>query len=458
MAIALARKNLMAINTPKDNSKNIRLHVIHILTEQEKNGYYLKNLLSSYSQQYDPVNFRQLSRLVYGTLQWKLWLDSKWKKHVTRQPGEKNLIWLLRLGTYQLLRSEQIPDHAAISETVAAAKLCGLVRQAPFLNAVLRSLQKNKAELSAAVLINTAKIDAPTIAAEYSHPLWLVERWLKDYGIDKTISYLNANNQEQGVWIRFTPNCANPEIAEQIKKLIPDYIQPNPEFPYLWLSKYPHDLFASDLLRSGYLVVQNPIAWHLGAMLNVEADQQILDCCSAPGGKARMLVQQFPNLKNVLCIDQHITRTRMIPPQSEEPKLLRVTANGTNLPIKKKLDKIWLDAPCSNTGSFAGKPEVRWRLTPADFETLYKTQLELLSEAAKHLATNGTILFSLCSPDKHEGPRVVRMFLKQYPMYQLSPATHVLPSLWDENGMFFSLPEIGGLEGFFAARLQKVHD
>jgi len=468
--------------TPISFTAKTRALAAEILTEQNRTGYFLKNLIANQENKIKKLDRKLLSYLVYGSLQYKLLLDAIIKTKVPRTIKEEKLLWLLRGSVLQLYSSKQA-HHALLDTSVEAAKNLGFKRQAGFINAVLRSLSQQ-----------LPKTDKWPIHIRESHPEWLVKRWKEHWDAQIVQNWLKANNSEKGHWLWVHPNLlentANTEkksgLSEKLHSLLVDnqislgaessqnsqttfssahehspYHSPfhspyplpkhiSPNFPYIYIQSIPEGIWETQEARANKIAIQNPIVHFLTPMLQLQEGMSVWDVCAAPGGKTRSLLTAPCPPGFLLSTDLRWGRLKMV--QGTK----KIVLDGQRPSIKKTFDRIWLDAPCSNSGALAGKPELRWSLKPESLKELAELQSKLLASCAPYLKPNGLLLFTLCSPDKEEGPQVVQNFLSNNAHFKLEPCSDILGDHWVEPGYCYTHPRPEGLEGFFIARLRCV--
>jgi 16S rRNA (cytosine967-C5)-methyltransferase len=304
----------------------------------------------------------------------------------------------------------------------------------------------------------------------YSHPAWLIERWLKEFGEWRAIGLLEANNRAPETAGAF----AFPEDREaDIKTLEREGIR---IAPGRWLREAFHaaggNISNSAVFRKGHISVQDEASQIIPRLLNVESGDSVLDLCAAPGGKTMTLARAVGPCALVVATDVHAHRLREMRKQFERVqltgvRLARVDATRP-LPFRQKFRRILVDAPCSGTGTLARNPEIRWRLKPGDLAEFHNRQVAMLVSALAQLEDGGRLVYSTCSLEFEENEGVIGEVLSKWKDFQRVPraemeaaiAPHLAPgasaaSLFDASGAFRTFPPEQHTDGFFAVAIEK---
>jgi 16S rRNA (cytosine967-C5)-methyltransferase len=352
---------------------------------------------------------------------------------------------ILRLGAYQLTALERVPAHAALDTSVALAKHRGGVRAAGFVNAVLRRL--TAAEPSPAP---DRANDAASLAARYSHPLWLVQRWLESFGIEDTEALLRWNNtlprlvlqparaDAARLHARWRTKGIEVDSAPYGAGLIPNRSRPA-ELP-----GYPEGCF----------IVQDPAQALLARFVDPPPRAPIYDACAAPGGKTIALGRRGGM---IVAGDVSQARARRLAENLARAGSGRehvVVADARQPPLRP-LDVVLLDAPCLGTGTFARHPDARWRVTPEALAEGARLQTELLERVAPAVAKGGLLVYSTCSLEPEENQLQTERFLAAHPEFRRDPGDAVPGSLLSAEGDLMILPQHQHMDGAYAARLRR---
>jgi 16S rRNA (cytosine967-C5)-methyltransferase len=404
-----------------------------------------------------------LTQLVYGTLRWRGKIDWTLSRLLSRPLSETDsyLKNLLRLTLYQMLFLDKVPDYAAVNEGVELAKRYGGKTAAGLINAVARRLLREKGKLAKQDIGGDA---AARLAVEWSHPEWLVRRWLAYFGAGETEALLKANNTEAPLVLR--TNRLKTDRASLIEKLRAASFDAMPA-PYAPEAIRLRGAAAVDRLpgfAEGLFLVQGEASQLACLLLDPKPTERILDACAAPGGKATHLAEMMQDRGEVIAIDvsargiekvkQNIRRLGL---KSIRPVHADAAQELTGAPALP-YDRILADVPCSGLGTLRSHPEAKWHKTESDIERLSRAQQKILSHIAAYLKPGGVLVYSTCTLTEEENERVVEQFLERGQKFTLESAADFLPeSAWRmvRGKYFLALPHREGTDGFFAARMRK---
>ena len=375
--------------------------------------------------------------LVCGVIRWQATLDRLIARKTTpgREPRPA-LINLLRLGLYQIFWLDRIPPHAAVHETVEQAKRSGYVSQAGFINAVLRGYLREFDEVKK--ILADMKISQPALG--WSHPEWLVERWRKNFGDEKTRQLLEWNNTPPKNFARV--NTLKTDAA----KLVERWREENVEYDFVRreqlednlvfeLKSHP-PLHSLGSFRDGWFYIQDPSTLLAACKLGAQPGETILDLCAAPGGKATFIAQQMNNEGRIVAHDSFADRLKLIRENCSRLGVTCVEVTSTfNFP-PATFDRILVDAPCSNTGVMRRRVDLRWLIQPPEIERLRATQLVLLKQAATVLKPGGILIYSTCSLEPEENFEVVKEFLAANTSFKLESERQLLPFVDNVDGAY----------------------
>src|SRR5215471_15740162 len=400
---------------------------------------------------------------VYGVMRWQAKID--WLlEHVCRRPLEALTPWIrnaLRLGVYQCLWMERVPHRAAVHETVALARRFGHQGTARFVNGVLRTLLR---EHTTYKLPDAATCPAAHLAVAFSHPQWLVERWLQRYGWERTQALCTANNWPAGITLRPNTLRITPEaLAQRLQHEGLQHITPSRVVPEALIVQGADRLDTLPSYAEGLFQVQDQGAMLVASLCQARPGQCWLDVCAAPGGKATHLAQLMHDRGHILALDLQPGRVRLLRHNIRRLRLASVTALVADAtcapPVRGLCDGILVDAPCSGLGVLRRHPDIKWRKAASDLVALQAIQLQLLHIQHAWLAAHGVLVYSVCSNEPEETHEVVQHFLAAHPHMRLDTVAHELPQqpLWPAAiaGTLDLTPEQWGTEGVFVARFRR---
>jgi 16S rRNA (cytosine967-C5)-methyltransferase len=404
----------------------------------------------------DEGSARGLKRsLVYGTLRWHFRLDAILRRLADRAPDKMppTLRALIEVGLFQLLSGETAA-HAAVAETVSAARVLGHERAAGFVNAVLRRFQRERDAVLAAVDTD--------LAARTAHPGWFVEA-LRRERPDEATAILDANNEHPPMWLRVNrqrwtlPECAAALEAAgfqvQSHPLAPDALRVEPAVDVRLLPGF----------AEGRVSVQDAAAQLAAELLAPRAGERILDACAAPGGKTCHVLERVGGACHLTALDV------------SEPRLGRVRDSLARLGLEAEVragdagepggwwdgrpyDRILLDVPCSATGVIRRHPDIKALRRAGDLPALARRQGHLLRTAWGLLAPGGTLLYTSCSVLRAENEAVVGAFLAATPgaMDRTPEGTRGWPARPAGEGPGYQVrPGEAGMDGFYYACLTR---
>ena len=405
-----------------------------------------------------------LTELVYGTLRWRGKIDAELGRRLQRplEKADGALRNLLRLAGYQLLFLEKIPDYAAVNEAVELAKLRRGAKAAGFVNGVLRSFLRDKKRESAP---NPAARSVDEIAVEYSHPVWLVRRWIDELGLDAARDLMHANNQRAPLSLRV--NLLRGSREELLQRFTAAGIQSatggySPQAVLVQPAGAVENLPG---FSTGLFQVQGEASQLIGFLLAPMPGERVLDACAAPGGKTAHLAELMNDRGELIAIDRSAPgiekiRRNLARLEIRSVRVMQADA-GDDLPglEPESCDRILLDAPCSGLGTLRAHPEIKWQRTESDVQRLSRLQAKLLRRAALNLKPGGVMVYSTCTLSRAENERNIELFLTEHREFELEEAARYLPlqARHMVQGAFYqALPQRDGTDGFFAARLRKV--
>lgn len=421
---------------------------MRLLQRRETGAEYLENLLAAELEQAPlaPVDRALAQELAYGVARWQGTLDWLIARKTGGRPQKPTLRILLRLGLYQLLWLERIPDHAAVNETVALARQLGFNAEAGFVNALLRGYAREK-EPTRQLL---KECQAKDLAVGYSQPAWLIARWSKRWGVPATTQLLEWNNTPPKTYARLN------QLRADASQLLARWREENVEYDFGrwdWVGenlvfelKSHRPLAKLKSFQEGWFYVQDPSTLLAVVTLDPQPGETVLDLCAAPGGKTSHIAQLMRNQGRIIAADSSGDRLRLLAENCArlgvtcvEP-VLAATLEGRK---PTRVDRVLVDAPCSNTGVMGRRVDLRWRIRPEELERLGQAQLALLHRAATWLGPGGTLVYSTCSLEPEENQELSRKFLAQHPEYTLESERELIPFTDRADGAYVARMRCG---------------
>lgn len=368
---------------------------------------------------------RLAQEIVFGVTRWRAAIDWIIGQCTDGRPIRAEILTLLRIGLYQIFWLDRIPPHAAVDCSVELAHPLGVTAQRGFINAVLRSCLRS----TDLIRKDLADLRARNPAIGWSHPEWLVDRWLARHGKSVT-ALLEWDNSPPPTYARANALRMDPgrllelwrEEGVEYEFFHRDWLPENLIFK---LRSHPPLARLPSFIKGGFYI-QDPSTLLAVRELSPQSGETILDLCAAPGGKTTLIAQRMANRGRIVAFDQNPDRLRLV---RENCERLGVTCveTGPYDPVGIAFDRILVDAPCSNTGVLRRRIELRWRITPAEITRLAESQSRLLDRAAAQLRPGGVLVYSTCSLEEVENQAVVKAFLARHPNFQLERERELIP-------------------------------
>ncbi|MBV8114161.1 MAG: methyltransferase domain-containing protein [Silvibacterium sp.] len=406
--------------------------------------------------------------LVLGTLRWQMKLDVRIRPLLSRPDARlpPAVETALRLAAHQLLYLDRVPAYAAISDSVELTKQAGEAHAARMVNAVLRKL----AGLPR-IPENPDPQNTKDLADTFAHPLWLVQRWSRFYGLATARAICSFDQQPASTSIRLLDPDAERDLSE-------DGIQLDPgEFLTAARRVVSGDVVRSRVFREGRIRIQDEgsqlVAELAGSGSRIGARSRILDTCAAPGGKTAILAERNPRA-SITAWD--ISKRRLEAMKREfVPATNQITfevRDATATELKPEYDLILCDVPCTGTGTIARNPEIRFRVSEDEIARQHARQVKILSASLAGLAPAGCLLYSTCSLEPEENEAVVAECLAANPGFTIQPLDQTVRSLVAagilteqgaehihasalKSGFLRTIPGLHNCDGFFAALLMR---
>ena len=444
------------------NKKNVRNAALQLLETIEKNQAYSNLLLNSTIEknEINKIDVGLLTEMVYGTIQRKMTLDFYLKPFIEKNKKLQSwVVNLLRLTVYQMVYLDKVPDRAAIFEAVEIAKRRGHKGIASLVNGVLRSIQRQGLPS-----LDAITDPAERISIETSHPLWLVKRWISQFGVEKTheMCELNLVAPLQTARVNMT-RISRDECLELLEEEGFE-VEPSPILPE-GIKCLRGNLASSKAFKYGFLTIQDESSMLAAYALGVKEEEVVLDACAAPGGKSSHIAEKLGNSGKVISLDLHEHKVKLIVQNAERLGLENIDAKKMDSREaaqhfeRESVDRILLDAPCSGLGVMRRKPDMKYTKKETDLSQLQSIQLSLLKSVAPLLKKDGVLVYSTCTVDREENQEVVEQFLQSHPDFQgdveladrMPEAIKPLISGFDVQ----ILPQDFGSDGFYIACIRK---
>lgn len=378
-----------------------------VLAAVEKGAYATDSLLER-CRDLSSRDAGLASQIAFGCLRYQAQLDYLIQLYSGRNPDRLDLPVLIALRTaiFQLRYLERVPAHAAVHESVEMIKRSKIRSAAGLVNAVLRKVNRNP-------------VAWPDLPTELSCPAWLLNRWTLHFGAETASRIAHAALEEPQSFIRVAAGAPTPPNAEVEPTAISGCFRV--------LSGMAEHSRLQDISSQAII-----------PMLDLQPNHSYLDVCAAPGNKTLQALEHRPAL--AIACDISVRRIREIPPVCP-----RVVLDGCRtLPFRHAFDRVFVDAPCSGTGTLARNPEIKWRVTAEDFVRFQSRQIDILTEATRCAAEGAKVLYATCSLEPEENQEVVAAVLSRFPNLRETGQLQRIPGADEGDGFFAAVLERGG--------------
>jgi 16S rRNA (cytosine967-C5)-methyltransferase len=403
------------------------------------------------------------AEIAIGTLRWRAALDCaiEWAGHRAIAAFDEDVLDILRLSAYQLLHLDRVPAAAAVNDAVTLARDLGKGRAAGAVNAILRRISRDRARLP----MPDASDPMRYLSVTWSHPAWLVRRWLDRYGADTALAWARFNNTPAPLTLRAnTLRTTRDDLGRELERrgvrtrpctYAPDGLVVESGRP-----------LATPLAGSGLFLAQDEASQLVGAFAAPPPGSRVADACAAPGGKTAQFAAAIGDGGLLVAGDLRSRRVRLLRQTLDAARITtaRLVCHDllAGFPFGPVFDCVLVDAPCSSLGTIRRDPDIRWSRREEDLAALAGRQRRMLEEASRGVRAGGTLVYATCSSEPEENEAVIDAFLDQHPAFVLedprATGGFVAPGVagcLDDRGCLRTLPHRHALEAFFAARLRR---
>ena len=428
---------------------NARKAAVRLLTKLDENSAYSNILLDKELDKYklDERDKHFATALFYGCIERRLTLDSIIDSRLIRRDDKlsNEMRNILRSGIYQLLYMDSVPDHTAVDESVKLVNIKRNPALPGFVNGLLRGFVRDGKP------IPEGKNDAERLMYKYSCPLWLVEKWVDEYGLGIANEMLRSSVGRPPVTARVnTTNITPDKLCEQLRNEGVDCEEVRfPEGCIKILGGSPENTKA---YKQGLFHVQDISSQLCCKALDPQAGMTVLDICSAPGGKSFTIAELMENKGRLLAFDLHENRVRLIRGGAERLGLDIISAEPNDAKKFKEdmpqADRVLCDVPCSGLGVIRRKPEIKYK-SPEEFSRLPEIQFEILSVSSDYVKQGGVLVYSTCTLSRAENDDVIDKFLSKHKDF----APSSIGGAFGDDFKASITPDKLNSDGFFIAKL-----
>lgn len=445
-------------------NNNVRQIALQLLMRIEKEGGF-SHLIISQAMEKEKIAIideNLLTEIVYGTMENKLLLDFYLEPFIKKQKKINDWVqMLLRMSLFQLVYLDKVPAYAVINEAVDIAKIRGHRGTSSFVNGVLRNIERKGVRD-----VTSIEDKVERLAVETSHPLWLVELWNDSYGLNTTKQICETNRTRKPVAVRVNPLKATRDqvivmLEAEGLEVLPSNLADN------GIIITHGNILKTTVMTDGYVTVQDVSSMLAAAMLEAEPEMDVLDSCSAPGGKATFIAEKMDNTGTIYAHDLHKNKLKLIERHANRLGLTNIIVQQHDarkiqeLHEPESFDRILVDAPCTGFGVIRSKPDIKYNKSIEDINRLQAIQLDILQEVSPLLKKNGKLVYSTCTINPIENEAVIKQFLHDHPIYEVDQdfIATINEDMYEqahisEYGMQL-FPQSFNSDGFFITRLVR---
>ncbi len=396
------------------------------------------------------------SRIVYGVMQNRMLLDHYISAYCSQKPDhlQPPLLEILRIGAYQIVFLDKVPDSAAVNTSVELAKLAKRGQASGLVNAVLRKISQNKSALPPV----PSRDAVQRLSIQYSHPKWLVKRMVGLLGEVEAERFLACDNSIPPITVQVNPLKTTEEALTQELLHLGVQVTRHPWAPDCLALSGVGDLRALPAFQTGKFLVQDPAARLVSYIAGVKPGDRVLDVCAAPGGKSFSAAFAMENRGSILACDLHENKLKRIEEGAARlgaEIISTAAADGRAFrpEWEAAFDAVLVDAPCSGLGIIRKKPDTRYK-KPDDLFTLPVVQSAILANAARYVRPGGVLVYSTCTVLPEENEQVTQAFLAEHSAFQAEPFSLPQP-VGQTDGSLTLWPQRHETDGFYICRMKR---
>ncbi len=431
-----------------------RKSAFEILIRIEKEKAFSSILLSLYEEKLEKKDRSLCREISLGVLRKKLYIDEIIKKFTKKPIGKFDLEVLiaLRMGIYQILFLERIPDYSAINESVNIVKWAQKKSASGLVNAVLRKVLRKDVQIQFGDEVDR-------ISIETSHPKWLIEKWVKRFGLEETANLAVANNKKNKLSFRFTRKFDKKTSEEKKRVLLGiEEISTQSSLAKNAITVNKPNETLRGLVEEGSIYFQGEGSQLVAEAVGLKRGESFLDACASPGSKTTQIARELDEESAIFAGDFHSHRMKILRNSCENQsvgfvQLVRYDGVRGFPFAKESFDVVLVDVPCSGTGTIRKNPEIRYHLTEKDFLSLHDKQLAILKNASQLVKKTGRVVYSTCSMEIEENEDVVEGFLKENRNFESVPPNLAKRHI-TADGFGVVRPHYDDSDGFFIAILR----
>jgi len=436
--------------------KDERFYVYKILENFQESGKDLKSIRNKYlsKQAGAQLNHSRILVLTNEIIRWEsrldLWLESALVKPLKNLSPKVKII--LRIGVYELLLDEAVPDYAAIASSVNLTRQIMGNRLTGLVNAILRKLSKIDP-----LNFPGKRGDAHAETKWLSFPHWIIEKWTKQFGKARAVELCNYFNNPASQDIRLNLNKMSTQEFISLMDSAEIKIDPwKNSARFFRLKKGSSKVLALDIFKNGTISLQDRGTGAMVELLDPQPGDTVLDICAAPGTKTAYIAERMEGRGQIYASD--INRMRLELGKLDAVRhasIIKWSLMDGSKDEFPPAQRILVDAPCTGTGVLGRRPDLRWRRKPNDVREMAIIQTAILNNISRFLKPDGILVYGTCSLENEENWDVVKAFLKLNPQFKVESGQNYIPKLWLGNkGQMITNPVKHNVDGMFAVRFR----
>lgn len=450
-----------------ESGVNTRELVLDLLLQLEREPEYSHRLIKAVLDRYAylPVQERAfIKRLAEGSIERRIELDYVIDcfSSVPVKKMKPLIRSLMRMSVYQILYMDNVPDSAVCNEAVKLAGKRKFQNLKGFVNGCLRNISKQKENLT---YPDKEKQPCLSASVKYSMPLWLVEKWSKEYGEAQTEQILKGLLSVKPVSLRVSYNAGEEKRREWMEQVQKSGVtlERHPLSPYCFLAENIDRITKIPGFAEGFFTVQDYSSVLAVEAAGIKEGDFVLDICAAPGGKSVYASQRAGRTGRVLARDVSEDKAEKIRENAERMKAANLTVQvwdgrQTDETQKESADVVLADVPCSGLGVIGKKRDIKYRITKEDLEAVNELQKQILAAGVTYVKPGGTLLYSTCTINPKENEEMAEWICRNFP-FELESLDDLIPkelhSRTTAKGYLQLFPEQCHCDGFFFARLKR---
>lgn len=448
------------------DARNTALKVLNTLNRGRQTLDGILDALTPVTSRLSKQDRSLFNACVYGVLRWRGRLDYI-ISHFSKPPLKKiepGVLNILRLGLFQIIYLDRIPDSAAVNTAVELTRKIGALRAAGLVNAVLRKAATNYKDIAFPALKSEP---AAYFATAHSLPAWLVRRWHHRYHAETLTALCEAINAIPPITIRTnTLKATRRQLMLSLEGDV-EHISPAPDAPDgVIMKKLKRPIPDLPAFKHGWFQVQDEAAQLVSLLMDPQPGESVLDACAGLGGKTAHLAQLMKNKGHIAAMDKDEKKLQLLRDEMQRLGISMVSpiCHDLNLTPDTKLqgnfDRVLIDAPCSGLGVLRRNPDIKWKSGEADLKRHARVQKRFLENLAQLIKPEGILVYAVCSVEPEENEAVIDAFLKKHPEFAIDKSPGKLPktvlSRVKPTIGFKTFPLLNHMDGFYFVRLKRI--